>query len=146
MLKETIVIACAVLQAQIEELGSKPYDFIYLKQGLHRTPELLRIELQEMIDSSPEYSRILLGYGLCSRAMIGLKAAEHQTLIIPKIDDCIGISMGSRARYYQEFNLNPGTYYFTKGWVEAASDPLKEFHETKEKYGNDWRCGRRRKA
>lgn len=137
----TAVIACNVLRDQIESLGEFPYDFIYLEQGLHRTPGKLHEQLQATIDACSDYDRLLLGYGLCSRALIGLHGTPGQTIIIPRIDDCIGISMGERVRFYEEFLRNPGTYYFTKGWVEAAEDPLKEYHKIAEKYGKeiaDW--------
>lgn len=133
--EKTLVIACDVLRDQLESLGSIPYTFVYLEQGLHRTPEKLRDELQKAIDTSTEYDLILLGYGQCSRAVIGLRAQPHQRMIIPKIDDCIGLSMGTRAQYYEEFNQNPGSYYFTKGWAEAANDPLKEYHAVVAKHG-----------
>jgi hypothetical protein len=134
---KTLLIACKVLQKQIEQIGNIPCDVVYLEQGLHRYPKILTAKLQEAVDSSAPYQTILLGYGLCSRAVIGLQAAPDQKLIMPRIDDCIGIAMGSRKRYYQEFRDHPGTYYFTRGWVEAAGDPLKIYHEMLEKYDED---------
>ena len=44
--------------------------------------------------------------------------------------------LGSYQNYMQEFTREPGTYYLTKGWLEAGSDPLKEYHEVREKYGD----------
>lgn len=134
---KTMVIACNVLKEQIESIGVTSYDYVYLEQGLHRTPIILKETLQREISNAKTYDRILLGYGLCSRAVIGLKAGVHQTLIIPRIDDCIGLSLGYRSKYYTEFMQNPGTYYFTKGWIEAAEDPLKEYYRTVEKYGEE---------
>lgn len=134
---KTIVIACDVLKNQIESIGATDYDYVYLEQGLHRTPDTLRKELQREISEANTYDRILLGYGLCSRAVIGLMAGVNQTVIIPRIDDCIGLSLGYRSKYYTEFAQNPGTYYFTKGWVEAAEDPLKEYYRTLEKYDEE---------
>jgi hypothetical protein len=134
---KTVVIACEVLRAQIESLGATPFSYIYLEQGLHRTPEKLRKQLQDTINECREYTVLLLGYGLCSRAVIGLKIAPYQKMIVPKIDDCIGISLGSRARYYSEFEQNPGTYYFTRGWIETGADPLTEYYETIPKYGEE---------
>jgi hypothetical protein len=43
--------------------------------------------------------------------------------------------LGSYGTYLKEFTKEPGTYYLTKGWLEAGSDPLKEYHEVREKYG-----------
>lgn len=134
---KTAVIACDVLRDQIDSLGELPYKFLFLEQGLHRTPQKLNGELQQALDSLGEYDQLLFGYGLCSRAVIGLRGQPHQTLVIPRIDDCIGISLGGRSRFYEEFTQNPGTYYFTRGWVEAAEDPLKEYHKMVEKYGEE---------
>lgn len=135
--EKVIVISCSVLREQIEAIGPPDYEYMYLEQGLHRTPNVLREDLQKAIDESRNYDFILLGYGLCSRAMTGLQARKEQTLIIPRIDDCIGLSLGARLKYYEEFEKNPGTYYFTRGWIEAAEDPLKEYHKTLAKYGKE---------
>ncbi len=137
MKNKTLIIACKVFKDQIEQIGNVPHDVLYLEQGLHRTPQNLTEELQELIGSSKQYTTIILGYGLCSRAVIGLHGAPHQTIVIPRIDDCIGICMGSRSLYLEEFMAHPGTYYFTRGWHEAAEDPLRRYHETVEKYGEE---------
>jgi len=132
-----LLIGCGVLRHQIEAIGSTTHHFLYIEQGLHRTPDKLRQELQKAIDNSRNYSTLLLGYGLCSRAAAGLQAAPHQRLVIPRVDDCIALSLGSRERYHQEFKERPGTYYFTKGWIEAAEDPLKEYYKSIAKFGEE---------
>lgn len=134
---KSLVIACGVLKEQIRSLGDTPHSFMYLEQGLHSSPGMLRGKLQEAINSSKEYSLLLLGYGMCGGAMEGIKAGHHQKMIIPRIDDCIGLSLGSRSRYIGEFAQNPGTFYFTRGWIEAAEDPLKDFFKSISKYGID---------
>jgi hypothetical protein len=106
----------------------------FLDYGLHEFPKKLTTALQEQIDSVEEPSRILVGYGLCGNGLHGIQAGPH-TLIIPRADDCIAIFLGSYQAYLREFNINPGTYYLTKGWLESGSDPLREYHEMVEKYG-----------
>jgi len=135
------MIACKVLKHQIEQLGPIPHDIVYVEQGLHRTPQKLNKELQQVIDGSKDYDDLLLGYGLCSRSVIGLRPYPHQRMVIPRTDDCIAISMGLRSRYLEEFKKNPGTYYFTTGWVEVGDDPYTEYQKTLAKYGQeiaDW--------
>jgi len=66
----------------------------------------------------------------------GIQSRQH-TLIIPRTDDCIAILLGSYQKYIEEFDATPGTYYLTKGWLESGSDPLKEYREYEEKYGQE---------
>jgi hypothetical protein len=112
----------------------------FLDYGLHAYPKKLNKSLQEQIDSLEEPRRIMLGYGLCGNGLKDIEAGIH-TLVVPRADDCIAIFLGSYQAYIREFDENPGTYYLTKGWLESGSDPLKQYHEMVEKYGEetaDW--------
>jgi hypothetical protein len=103
--------------------------------GLHLIPEKLRSQLQEAIDTaSAEVDTIILGYGLCSMAVVGLKATAC-TLVVPRVDDCIAIFLGSRTAYQKQFGQEPGTYYLTKGWIEVSDTPFAEYERLVEKYG-----------
>lgn len=103
--------------------------------GLHLTPERLRNRLQGAIDvASAEADTIILGYGLCSMAVVGLKAAGC-TLVVPRVDDCIAIFLGSHEAYKQQFGQEPGTYYLTKGWIEVFGTPYAEYERLVEQYG-----------
>lgn len=133
-----VIIACRVLQSLLEsllppELASQ---VIFQEYGLHRLPDKMRTALQEAIDSIETPSFIVLGYGLCGNGLHGLKAGKH-TLLVPRADDCIAILLGSRERYMQEFEAEPGTYYLSKGWLECGSHPLGEYEEYVEKYGQE---------
>jgi hypothetical protein len=133
-----IMIACRVFESLLDRLlpeGS--FDQItYLDYGLHRIPEKLAWTLQQEIDAVEIPSLIVLGYGLCGNGLKGIQSRQH-TLLIPRTDDCIAILLGSHKTYLEEFTKQPGTYYLTKGWLEAGSDPLKEYHEVREKYGEE---------
>lgn len=131
-----VVLACKVFHGVLEQhLPADLADRVtFLDYGLHAYPKKLTVALQEQIDSIEEPSRILLGYGLCGNGLKGIEAREH-TLFVPRADDCIAIFLGSYQAYIREFDENPGTYYLTKGWLESGSDPLKQYHETVEKYG-----------
>lgn len=105
--------------------------------------------LQEEIDNiEPEkYNAILLGYGLCNLGIKGLKS--RVPLVIPRAHDCITLLMGSKERYQEYFNENPGTFYQSVGWMERAKDHLsnpestttlmgmKTYQEYVEKYGEE---------
>jgi len=133
-----VIIACQVLQSLLErllppELASQ---VIFQEYGLHRLPHKMRTALQDAIDGIETPSLIVLGYGLCGNGLHGLKAGGH-TLLVPRADDCIAILLGSRERYMQEFESEPGTYYLSKGWLECGSHPLGEYEEYVEKYGQE---------
>jgi hypothetical protein len=131
----TAVIACATV---IEEmLPHLPADVKYqvLDFGLHVNPEALRSNLQEAIEkASRAADTIVLGYGLCSQAVVGLRA-NGCTLVVPKVDDCIAIFLGSGAAYRAQARSEPGTYYLTKGWIEAGDSPFAEYDGLVAQYG-----------
>ncbi len=103
--------------------------------GLHVNPKRLRAALQETIDASAKsFDTILLGYGLCSQAVVGLHANGY-TLVVPKVDDCIAIFLGSDQAYKDQYRAEPGTYYLTKGWIEVGDSPFSEYERIVEKYG-----------
>jgi Protein of unknown function (DUF1638) len=129
------VIACATV---IEEmLPHLPADVPYevLDFGLHLKPQDLKRVLQEKIDEASQHAEvILLGYGLCSMAVVGLRATAA-TIVTSRSDDCIAIFLGSCAAYRQQFGQEPGTYYLTKGWIEVGDTPFSECERLVEKYG-----------
>jgi hypothetical protein len=129
------VIACATV---IEEmLPHLPADVPYevLDFGLHLKPQDLKRVLQEKIDEASQHAEvILLGYGLCSMAVVGLRATAA-TIVTSRSDDCIAIFLGSCAAYRQQFGQEPGTYYLTKGWIEVGDTPFSECDRLVEKYG-----------
>lgn len=129
------VIACETV---IEEMLSwLPADVPHevLDFGLHINPAELKKALQKRIDEASQYADVLLlGYGLCSMAVIGLKATSA-TLVIPRTDDCIAIFLGSCNAYKEQAKKEPGTYYLTKGWIEAGSTPFEEHKQLIEKFG-----------
>ena len=136
-----LILACRVMQALMEPyLQASRVPATFLEYGFHRTPQLMAPALQEELDRIAEPSTILIGYGLCGNGLAGLQSRRH-TLIVPRMDDCIAMLLGSYERYVQEFSIEPGTYYVTKGWLESGSHPLKEYHELLEKYDQadaDW--------
>jgi hypothetical protein len=130
------MIVCKTLEAEVCELaGAKGIPFTSLEFGLHNTPDRLHRTLQEEIDRTPEdVDTILFGYGICSRGAIGLEARRFR-LVIPRVDDCIALFLGSREEYLRQFESVPGTFYLTRGWIEHAGDPYSEYLKLEKKYG-----------
>lgn len=133
-----VVIACMVFQNLLERYLPEHLNgqVSFMDYGLHRVPANLTWTVQGAIDSVEVPSLIVLGYGLCGNGLNGIKAGEH-TLLVPRADDCIAILLGSHEDYIREFESVPGTYYLSKGWLESGSNPLKEYQEYLQKYGEE---------
>ena len=119
------IIACSTIRDEVEALrGDVPVE--YLEGFLHDTPDVLRDTINEHIDATPGDCTILLAYGRCSNGTAGLAAGRHR-LVLPACDDCIALLLGSRRAYTREFAEHPGTYYYTRGWIEELEDPYREY-------------------
>jgi len=131
-----VVLSCQVLQDLLADLlpESLARKVILMDYGLHRVPGKMAGALQEVLDTLEEPSLVILGYGLCGTGLKGLRAGRH-TLLVPRVDDCITLLLGSYRAYMREFQAVPGTYYLSKGWLESGSHPLKEYEEYVPRYG-----------
>ena len=132
---EQRIIACSTLRDEIEALrGDIPVE--YLDGFLHDTPAVLRHTLNERIAATPGNCTILLGYARCSNGTADLVAGRHR-LVLPACDDCIALLLGSRKTYKREFAEHPGTYYYTRGWIEEVQDPYQVYLKLVPKYGEE---------
>ncbi len=144
-MKKYYIIACHVLWRELTALASQQsniYNFTFLPQGLHNTPEVLRKKVQETIDTvSEDYDAILIGYGLCSNGILGIESRSIP-LVLMRGHDCITFLLGSHQQYLDIFEKNPGTYWYSPGWIETGYVPSLEAMEQKrkdflEKFGKD---------
>ncbi len=136
-----VIFACQVSQHWLEQLlpDELTAEITFFDYGLHIVPKNLRQTLQQAIDSIEQPSLIVLGYGLCGNGLDGINAGKHY-LLIPRTDDCIAILLGSYQAYLREMKKEPGTYYLSKGWLEAGTNPLAESRKYEEKYGAETTC------
>ncbi|MDP6775249.1 MAG: DUF1638 domain-containing protein [Candidatus Latescibacteria bacterium] len=149
------VIACEIAFREICACAARSenqFDLEFLSQGYHDNPEIGLGRIQERIDAvDPEmFDGILLGYGLCNNMLLGLKGGRAP-VVIPRAHDCITFILGSKERYNEIFRENPGTYYYTAGWLEyrqrggerverrqgAELGGGADYEELVEKYGED---------
>ena len=134
---KTKLVACATVIEEMQPLLPRGMTYEVLDFGLHLIPNNLKIKLQHAIDDySSEYDTLILGYGLCSMAVVGLQT-RNCTLIIPRVDDCIAIFLGSKNAYSEQAKKEPGTYYLTKGWIEVGDSPFEEYKRLVEQFGQD---------
>ena len=133
----TKIIACQVF---VEELRSMLPDDVAvetLEMSLHERPRSLRQMLQESVDASAGYDTIIVGYGMCGQAAVGLRAT-HSRLVLPRVDDCIAMFLGSRAAYRAEHQKEAGTYFLTKGWIgSGVTTPFSAYDAVRQRWGQE---------
>lgn len=97
-------------------------DISIFKLGLHRNPADLQKQLQNEIDTTTGlgYDAIVMAYGLCGRATTGI-TARNIPVVIPRAHDCITLFLGSRARYTEQHENQPGTYWYSQDYIERGS-------------------------
>jgi hypothetical protein len=150
------LIACEILYRELcaaVARSTNQVDAQFLTKGLHDIGQAgmssrLAEELAQVDES--RYDAVLLGYALCSNGLVGL-GARSVPLVIPRGHDCITLFFGSKERYLDYFQKNPGTYFKTSGWIERGdalaqvgpdsiaqkSGMMQTFEELVAKYGED---------
>ncbi len=125
------LISCEVLTREMWFAAARsPHqiDAEFLPKGLHDLgANAMRERLQGLLDrqSDVAHDATLLGYGLCGTGVAGLTAVKTQ-LVIPRAHDCIALLMGSRERYQNYFEENPGVYFRSTGWLERGEEQDQE--------------------
>lgn len=97
----------------------------FLEMGLHDRPDSLRAEVQSLIDTwdaDPGFAVIVLAYGLCGNGLVGIQA-RRKTVILPRAHDCISILLGGTKPHQAILRENPGTYFYSPGWIRAKRIP-----------------------
>lgn len=121
------LIACGSLQYEFESLireEESPLQIHYLDTDLHRTPAMIPTAIEKKIDEiGSDCSRIMLGYGLCSNGVVGVKA-ENSTLIIPRVHDCLDLFLGFVGKGKSRSGSSARHYYLTPGTLLNQKDPL----------------------
>ena len=134
-----MLIGCGVIQNELEEAiernGLDDLDVIWLEAGLHAVTKDLNRELQKHIDNAENYDEIILGYGLCGNALIGI-TATHCDILYPKTDDCISAFMCENCRAAE---LRRDSYFLSRGWLsmDTADSLAGEFNRLLEKYDEE---------
>ncbi len=134
----SIILACNTIADELRSAQKQTgvsYPVIWIESGLHNSPKLLKERLQEELDKLENVDCVLLAFGFCGNAVLGLKTGNFQ-LVIPRADDCISLLVGSneeRAR----ISSACGTYFLTKGWVDNEKNIWEEYRQTVKRFGKD---------
>lgn len=141
-------ILCKVMQREAYLCASQSrnvVDIVLMPQGLHDTPQILRQQVQAELDKTRDaagktYDAMLLGYGLCSNGIAGLRC--QIPIVVARGHDCMTLLLGSRTRYQDYFDRHKGVYWYSVGWIENVLMPGQErcekmLAEYTDKYGAD---------
>jgi len=141
------LIACEVLHREMCAAAARsPHqvDLEFLPKGLHDLGSAaMQARLQEIADAvdPASYEAILFGYALCGNGLAGL-VSRAIPLVIPRAHDCIALLMGSRERYLQYFEGNPGVYFRSTGWLERGGNlEQATLHMVRDKTGAGFALG-----
>jgi len=97
-------------------------DPVFTRLAAHEQPRGLGYLIQQEIDKAEEedlYLGILLGFGLCGNAVLGLKA-KTLPIIIPRAHDCCTLFLGSRDLFGQHFGHRPSAPWGSSGYRERG--------------------------
>lgn len=149
------LIACNVFMREACAcIARSPHviDVEFTELGEHVHSATLRETIQARIDaadrSSKNYDAILLLFGICGNAGVGLKARSKR-LVIPRAHDCCTILLGSRKKYREHFEPNPSQPFSSVGYLERGNYFLRvedgtasiqygdSFADYVERYGED---------
>jgi hypothetical protein len=132
---DTCIIACETLKQELEAVMKNrgcAYPVVWIDAGKHAWPDKLRVSVQEAIDRiSPPGQTILLLFGFCGNAMVGIEARNHR-LVLPRAADCIPLFIGSRE---ERESYGTGAYFFTEGYINSGGSIVSDTSRVYRRYG-----------
>jgi hypothetical protein len=133
---DTVIIGCRTLEDELSHAMRQcgcDLPVRWAPSGLHNTPKKLRAVLQEELAACDGYSTVLMAMGFCGNVLEGLQIGDF-TLILPRVDDCISLLLGS-CRNRLALSRDNGAYFMTAGWLGGERNILLEYEYAVEKYG-----------
>jgi len=120
------LISCEVFYREVCLcVATSPHrvDLEFTEKNAHERSDYLRSVLQARIDAveagSIPYDAILLGFGLCGTALLGIRAGKTR-LVLPRAHDCCTIFLGSREAFKRHFSDNPSLPFSSVGYMERG--------------------------
>ena len=129
------LIACPAVLGELADGATDGVDTHELEAQLHLSPERLKAALAAAVaEADKPGATIVLGYGLCSNSVLGLKT-RHATLVVPRVDDCIAMLLGSNEAFAAENDKVRGSYYVARAYLEECDTIVSEHEKLTEKRG-----------
>ena len=135
-----LVIACSILKDEVslvvEEHGLQDkLDFIWMPDSLHNSPEHLRESVQEKIDAADSARPvILLCYGQCGNAFLGL-AAREAPVVIARAADCVGMLLAEDPEIDE---LRKHSIFQTRGTLDGEQSLEPAYEHLVQRKGEDY--------
>lgn len=133
-----VMIACNTLRTEIEHVMKQhgvDRPVVWLESQLHNVPKNLKEALQQAVDEVEGADIVLFGFGNCGNVVQGIVAGDFQ-LIVPRLDDCISLVMGSQHRR-ERYSKEHRAMYYTDGWMDRGHNVIEEYNDLCERYGED---------
>lgn len=129
MRTEHKIITCRSLAPVLRDILGSDEQLVIMEIALHLQPERLRNALNEKVaDIEEDGGTILLGYGLCGRGLEGVVSLKGR-LVLPRVDDCVGMLLGSRQRHKQVMKDYPGSYFLETDWMDTELNIFTEMNK-----------------
>ena len=134
---KTVIVACKRIEDELEfamKSAGLSYPVLWVEGELHNAPSKLTDRLNEVIYEA-NADRVLLGFGFCGNSIRGIQASKSE-LIIPRVDDCISLLLGSvkkRVKISDEL----AAFYLTESWMRSEDNLWYEYQTSIEKYGEE---------
>jgi hypothetical protein len=129
---KTKLIACNMIRdevlAAMERVGAD-YPVEWIEEGLHTVINKLRVRVQEALDASEGFDRVLLAFGACGNMIDGLRTGGFE-LILPDVDDCVSLML-----YPHRPGKETGVYYLTAGWCRSGRNAWDDRKQLTERFG-----------
>lgn len=132
----TIIVACHTLEDELNlaiRSTGVTHPVYWVDSRLHTKPEKLKEQVQAAVSRIGNVSTILLAFGYCGNALVGL-TSETARLILPKVEDCISLLLGSQERR-RALSRETASYFLTRGWMESENNLASEYDYCVRKFG-----------
>ena len=129
------ILACRNLEAEVRlamRRSGCTYPLEVLAENNHDVPKLLRQRIQERLDEIQDADRVLLAFTACGGAITGLRSGNFE-LVIPRVDDCLSLLLGSMERRRAVLEGGFGIF-LTKAWLDHERSMPAELRRIYEKY------------
>ena len=134
---KTVIVSCKTLELELDSALKEldiHFPILWLESGLHSAPKKLKARLQQILDEI-QADRVLLVMGFCGNSVQGITARDFE-LIVPKVDDCISLLLGSVEERTKISGLYDA-YFLTEGWLRGERNLWVEYQYALDKYGEE---------